>query len=554
MPAAPSTRWLATPLSRRLYLIFMLIRYAKLAVLALAGSLLGQPRPASAQTVTGPRGEVFARRIVARQLSDPWEVTYGPDNYLWLTEAKGYRVSRLDPTTGAKTVVLDLSPERQFPRYDQVPDQLDGGKPWPQGGLMGLALHPQLLQGQPYVYLAYLYRFAGAGEPGKGGAPNYGGYFFTTRLVRYEYQPQAQTLRNPVVLCDTLPGSSDHNGGRLLIAPVGGRDYLFYGIGDLGAGQFDNGGRPNHAQQPSHYEGKVLRFNLTPDADPGPADQWLPNDNPFATAGHQTAVWTSGNRNPQGLAYAVVGSAGHLYESEHGPFSDDEINMLEPGKNYGHPLVIGYNDNNYNGLAAGVSDHATLPGVWQTAYPFIGSENANATAIGAATYRDPIKTLYPNANQFLNELFAKTKAHDPHAPEWPSEAPSSLAVYTAAAIPGWQNSLLLPTLKHGKLIRLQLNAAGTGVTGDTLTYFKAPVRYRDLALAPDGRHIYLATDSASVTSGPSKEDPKSTSCKGCILEFTYQRGGQPAPAAVPAGAASPAERRRVAAPGRAAGK
>jgi PQQ-dependent dehydrogenase (s-GDH family) len=517
---------------------------ALLLLLALPGVV----HLAAAQTTTGPRGEVFTRRVVARQLSDPWEITYGPDGYLWLTEAKGYRVSRLNPSTGAKTVVLDLSRERQFPRYDKVPDQVDGGKPWPQGGLMGMALHPQFAQGQPYVYLAYLYRFAGASQPGKGGAPNYGGFFFATRLVRYEYQPATQQLSSPRVLCDTLPGSSDHNGGRLLIAPVGGQDYLFYSIGDLGAGQFDNGGRPNHAQQPTSYEGKVLRFNLQPDADASPTDQWLPNDNPFATPTSQSAVWTIGNRNPQGLAYAVVGGTGHLYESEHGPFSDDEVNILEPGKNYGHPLVIGYADGNYDGLAAGVSDHATLPGPWHTTYPLIQREQANAAAIGAATYRDPIHTLYPNSNAFLRGLFTKTSTAG-QGPEWASEAPSSLAVYTGTAIPGWQNSLLLPTLKHGKLIRLQLNAAGTGVRGDTLTYFRGPVRYRDLALAPDGRRLYLATDSASVSSGPSKEDPQSTACRGCIIEFTYERGGQPTPARAPAQAA-PAPRPGSTAPRR----
>jgi PQQ-dependent dehydrogenase (s-GDH family) len=529
-------------------------------LIALGGVLLSARwQPATAQTTTGPRGETFVRRVVARQLSDPWEITYGPDNYLWLTEAKGYRVSRLDPATGTKTVLLDLSQARNFPRYDKTPDAVDGGKPWPQGGLMGMALHPQLLHGQPYVYLAYIYRYAGASQPGKGGAPNYGGYFFTTRLVRYEYQPGTQQLTNPVTVCDTLPGSSDHNGGRLAIAPVDGKDYLFYSIGDLGAGQFDNGGRPNHAQQASHYEGKILRFNLTPDTDAQPADQWLPNDNPFAAASHQSAVWSTGHRNPQGLAYAVVGGTGHLYESEHGPFSDDEINLIERGKNYGHPLVIGYNDGNYDGLAAGVSDRTTLPGAWHTSYPFITSERANAAAIGPATYRDPLKTLYPNSNAFLTGLFEKTRAHAADAPEWSSEAPSSLAVYTAAAIPGWQNSLLLPTLKHGKLIRLGLNPAGTRVVGDTLTYFKASVRYRDVALSPDGRRIYLATDSASVTSGPSKEDPKSTSCKGCILEFTYQPaspgpGGTTPPAAPArrAGSATTPPRRRPASAGRTA--
>lgn len=506
--------------------------------------------PAAAQPTTGPRGETFGRRVVARQLSDPWAIVYGPDNYLWLTEAKGYRVSRLDPATGTKTVLLDLSPQREFPRYDRIPDAVDGGKPWPQGGLMGLALHPQLLAGQPYVYVAYVYRFAGAGQPGKGDEPGYGGYFFRTRLVRYEYQSGTQQLVNPVTLCDTLPGSSDHNGGRLAIAPVGGRDYLFYGIGDLGAGQFDNGGRPNHAQQASHYEGKILRFNLVPDAG-SPASQWLPRDNPFATATHPSAVWSIGHRNPQGLAYAVVGGAGRLYESEHGPFSDDEINLLEKGKNYGHPLVIGYADGNYDGLAAGVSDRAGLPGPWHTSYPLIASERANAAALGPDAYRDPLKTLYPNGHSFLTTLFEKTRDHAPDAPEWPSEAPSSLAVYTATAIPDWHNSLLLPTLKHGKLIRLKLNAAGTGLVGDTLTYFKAPVRYRDVALAPDGRRLYLATDSATVTSGPSREDPKGTSCKGCILEFTYQPAG-PASAAPPRRASrrTPLPHRRAANPKR----
>jgi len=517
-------------------------------ILLLTSALWGLAKLAAAQTVTGPKGEVFTRRVVARQLSDPWEITYGPDGYLWLTEAKGYRVSRLDPATGTKTVLLDLNSERQFPRYDKVPDKVDGGKPWPQGGLMGMALHPQLLQGKPYVYLAYIQHFAGANQPGKGGAPNYGGYFFRTRVVRYEYQAAAQKLANPVVLCDTIPGSSDHNGGRLLIAPVAGQPYLFYSVGDLGAGQFDNGGRPNHAQEPTRYEGKILRFNLEPATGPAGAE-WLPRDNPFATPTRPSAVWSYGHRNPQGLAYAEVGGAGHLYESEHGPFSDDEINVIEAGKNYGHPLVIGYNDGNYNGLAAGVSSRAALPGLWHTSYPFIKNEQANTAAIGP-DYRDPIKTLYPNSNAFLRELFAKTKA-DANPPEWPSEAPSSLAVYTAAGIPGWQPSLLLPALKHGKLIRLPLNAAGTALSGDTLTYFRGPVRYRDVALAPDGRRLYLATDSSSVSSGPSKEDPKGTSCKGCILEFTYQRGGQPgtAPVAKPAGVVPP---RRAVVPSKAA--
>jgi glucose/arabinose dehydrogenase len=214
-----------------------------------------------------------------------------------------------------------------------------------------------------------------------------------------------------------------------------------------------------------------------------------------------------------------------LYSSEHGPYSDDEINRIEKAKNYGHPLIIGAADGNYDGLAAAATEHTSLPGVWHTTYPTIKSEKGNAAALGSPTYRDPIKTLYPLTNAFLTSVLTKIRGKAPQEPEWPSEAPSSVAVYTSAAIPGWQNSLLVPTLKEGKLIRLKLTASGTGVTGDTLTYFKMPVRYRDIALSPDGTRIYLAVDSTSVTSGPSKEDPQQISYKGCIVEFTYQGQG-----------------------------
>lgn len=480
-----------------------------------------------AQTITGPKGEVFKQRIVASHLSDPWEVTYGPDNYLWITEAKGYKVSRINITTGEKTILLDVSSERQFPRYDKLQEET-GGKPWPQGGLMGLVLHPQLLSAKPYVYIAYHYKFAGAADTGKGCAPNFGGCFFTARIVRYEYNKQSQKLVNPQIICDTIPASSDHDGGRLLIAPVAGKDYLFYSIGDMGAGQFGNAGRTNHAQQRDDYEGKILRFNTEPDKDTGLYDRWIPNDNPFNST-RQNGVYSYGHRNPQGLAYALVGNSGRLYESEHGPYSDDEINIIEQGKNYGHPLIIGFADGNYDSLAAGVTEHESLPGIWHSTYPQIRSEQNNAKNIGT-DYRDPITTLYPNAHQFLVQLYNSIKAGNDKQ-EWPSEAPSSIDVYTSGAIPGWKNSLLLPSLKNGHLVRLQLNAEGTGITGDTMMYFKLPVRYRDIAISADGKKIYMATDSAEISSGPSKEDSKDVSYRGCILEFSYQGMGINVPSA-----------------------
>ena len=466
---------------------------------------------AQVQQVTGSRGESFAFRIVAKELTDPWEITYGPDNFLWVTESREYRVSRIDPVTGNKQVLLDLNGEKDFTRYDNLPQYLNGGKTWPEGGLMGMALHPQLLKGKPYVYLAYLFRFDHAEK-------NFGGCYFSTRIVRYTYHPDQQKLSDPVTLCDTIPGSNDHNGGRLLIAPVNGKDFLFYSLGDMGAGQFINGGRPNHAQQKDSYEGKILRFNTEPDADAGTYDKWIPNDNPFNTQG-QSAVWTCGHRNPEGLAYAVVDGVGRIYSSEHGPVGDDEINVIEKGKNYGHPLVIGYADDNYNGLAAGVSNNRSLPGPWHTSYPLIGSETDNAKTIGA-DYRDPIKSLCSGSNEVLRSVFSKTQQWG--WADWPAEAPSSIDVYTSDAIPGWKNSLLIPTLKGNKLIRLQLNAAGDKIVGDTINYFTGIGRLRDIAISPDGLKIYLSVDNTPGSSQPSRHFPGHGSYRGCILEFTYK--------------------------------
>ena len=382
------------------------------------------------ETLSGARGEIFYKRVVADGLSDAWEITYGPDNFLWVTEAKGYRVSRINPADGAKKVLLDLNSAKNFGRYDKIANSEDGGKSWPQGGLMGMALHPQVLGDKPYVYLAYVHQFKGAGAEDKGCAENYGGCFYTTSIVRYTYDRKADTLIRPEILCDTIPGSNDHNGGRLAVALVAGKEYVFYSIGEMGAGQFDNAGRPNHAQNINSYEGKILRFNAEPDGDKTAYDKWIPNDNPFNGA-RQNAVWSSGHRNPQGLA----SSGGKLYSVEHGPYSDDEVNLVEKGKNYGHPLIIGYSDGNYNGLAAGASDHQELPGIWKTTYPTITSEQDNAKTIGA-DYRNPIKSLYPTAANTMQDILKKSR--EGKRAEWASVAPSSVEVYTSSAIPGWK--------------------------------------------------------------------------------------------------------------------
>jgi PQQ-dependent dehydrogenase (s-GDH family) len=472
-----------------------------------------------AQALQTPAKEDFKIRVVADKLSDPWSIIYGPDEQLWVTESKNYKVWRIDPLSGRKTQLLDLAGERGFPRYDQLDDKQDGGKPWPQGGLMGMALHPDLLRGKPYVYLTYVYDFKGAKAQGDGGLPAYKGYHFTGRLVRYTYDKAAGQLVEPIVLCDSIPASSDHNGGRLLIAPVNGKPYLYYSIGDMGAGQFANGGRQNKAQDKNSYEGKILRFNTEADGDKGAFDKWIPNDNPF-NAGKQNAVWSMGHRNPQGLTYGMVNGKGMLYSVEHGPYGDDEINLIERGGNYGHPLIIGHNDGNYDGMAASVSDHAEIPGKWHTSYPLIASEKRNAAKIGSA-YRDPLKSMYAIPHERLTALFAKlVKGEDQ---EWEAYGPSSIKLYSSDGIPGWKNSLLVTTLKGAALLRFKLNDAGSIIGEEPQVYVKGKVRYRDLAISPDGKKIYLSADNGAVSSGPSEQHPDEVSYKGCILELTYSQ-------------------------------
>jgi PQQ-dependent dehydrogenase (s-GDH family) len=436
----------------------------------------------------------FKVRILASGLSDPWSVVCAPSGKLWITESKGYRVVQLDPRSGVRKIMLDLNSDREFPAFNQ----LNATKqPMPQGGLMGLALHPDFEKGKPYVYLSYVYKYLQGNQ-------------FQLRLARYHYDSKKQKLDSAMVLSDTIPASNDHNGGRLIIAAVKGKSYLFYGVGDQGAGQFSNGGRPNKAQQVASYEGKILRFSLNPDSE----GSWVPSNNPFGTA-----VWSVGHRNPQGLASTILNGQERIFSSEHGPYSDDEINMIEKGKNYGHPLIIGYPDGNYNGLAASVSTEKSYPGKWHTTYPLIMNEKRSADSIGR-TYQAPVMSFYPTTSTELTALFNKVQGDE--KAEWLAYAPSGIAIYKSKAIPGWHQSLLVTSLKKGKLLRLKLNEDGS-VNPKIYEYAASRARYRDVAVSLDGAKIYLATDSSAITSGPTAENPKATSQRGCILELTVAK-------------------------------
>ena len=453
-------------------------------------------------------------------LSYPWEITYGPDDSLWITEAHRYRIWKIHPGDKGSRILLDLSAVASFDYYD-----MPNGYPAPQGGLMGLALHPRLLSGKPYIYVALVYDIFGtSGSPnnsvcaGSGSVSNQP-CFYKTKILRYTYNTITHTLGSPTIVLDNLMGSNDHNSGRLKVSPVpesDGNYHLYYTIGDQGAGQFNNGFRTNNAQNKDVYEGKVLRLNTETDGDvdDGAFSPWIPNDNPISNSvsGKVNAVYSFGHRNAQGLVWAHVGAQYILYNSEHGDKSDDEVNIITPGDNYGWPKVAGMCDDNYTTADA----------------------NPNNDKLANQTVTD--EKSFCVANNVVEPLFSFFNVSGNSIPSsgssnytWPTIAPSSIDYYDQAYIPGWTNSLLVTSLKLG-MYRLKLKPDGSAVDSsstaqitDTIPYLHE-YRIRDLAIAPTGDTLFLAIDSSGSTSGPTggfSGATVATKTPGHILRMVY---------------------------------
>jgi hypothetical protein len=235
----------------------------------------------------------------------------------------------------------------------------------------------------------------------------------------------------------------------------------------------------------------------------------VPDDNPFyngAPISPRDYVFTLGHRNVQGIAWGNVNGTGILYAAEHGDKSDDEVNILTGGTNFGWNRVAGYCDGNYNGMTLG-----GYSGV-----------NENAFCAATPTYRDPLATLFTATSSQISAFSSDYLS-------WPTVAPSSVEFYSGSKIPGWQNSVLVSCLKAGRVYRLKLGNTGQSVTPfvsgrDTTSYFHGEGRFRDLALSPDGLRIFLACDASGQTSGPTggfNGGGRAPPNAGAILEFRY---------------------------------
>lgn len=228
---------------------------------------------------TEPPGAVEIKdSVIAQNLNHPWEILWGPDNHIWMTE-RGGKISRLNPSTGAITPVLTL-------------DEVESTG---EGGMLGMALHPNFAT-TPQLFVVYNY------DNGSG---------YKEKVVRYNYN--GTTLNNPLIIIDNIEAANIHNGSRLLIV----NDKLFITTGDASS--------PALSQNTSSPNGKILRLNL---------DGTVPADNPVVG----NPYWSLGHRNPQGLVFAN----NKLYSSEHGPSNDDEINIIEKGRHYGWLNVQGF--------------------------------------------------------------------------------------------------------------------------------------------------------------------------------------------------------------------
>lgn len=465
-------------------------------MLAYTMTILGQTpmTPTSSSTTAGPDW-VTTKITNDNALDFPWELTYGPDDNLWITERIGRKIVKVSTATATHTpsTLIDLSAKIATSK---------------QGGLLGMAIHPDLFidpntTTNNYVFIAYTYT-------NSGGA-------FKLRIARLIYnhamssliEDPTTSLANGAIL-EGLPGSSDHNSGRLIFGPD---QKLYYTIGDQGANQFENACNPALSQilptsttDYDNYPGKTLRINT---------DGTIPMDNPML-GGIISHVYTYGHRNAQGLVFANDGS---LYNSEHGAKVDDELNIVIAGKNYGWPEIAGYYDNmayvycNWSSVGAGCDANT------------FSNDNCPVGAVTATEFESyPTPTDVPANFQEPIGTYNSTTPIDPQGGflAWPTIAPSSIDIHEVGSIPCWDKSLLIPSLKRGTIFRAQLNANGDAVVDDFYEEFHSSNdRYRDIAISPDGLTIYAITDNSGGTSGPSSDGFVSIANPGVIIKIEY---------------------------------
>ncbi len=357
-----------------------LLIFLALLILPTALAFAG-PRPGWVIDTQAGRIQV---QTLASGLEHPWGLAFLPNGSMLVSERPG----RLRVVTKEGWVSEPLA---------GVPKVFARG----QGGLLDVALDPNFVSNR-LVYLSYA-------EPGKGGA--------STAVARARLAEGA--LEDVRVIFRQQPKVSggNHFGSRLVFAPDG---KLFITLGERF--KFDP------AQDLSNHLGKIVRIH---------PDGSVPRDNPFVNRpGARPEIWSYGHRNVQGAA--IHPENGDLWATEFGPAGGDELNLIEPGRNYGWPLVSW--GRHYFGRD--IPDPPTRPDLAQPLY-----------------YWNPVIS------------------------------PSGMSFYTGDLFPAWRGNLLIGGLSSKALVRLTLE--GRQVKAEERIPMQRRIRH--VIQGPDGA-VYLLTD------------------------------------------------------------
>lgn len=438
----------------------------------------------------------FEQKVLLSNLNQPHALLWGPDQNIWLTERETGKIIRVNPESGVTKTVF------QFP--DIVHDE------HAQNGLLGFVFHHNFKQ-NPYIYISGTFRNPKATDKD---FPN------QTIIRRYTYNPIADSFEKPVDLITGLPSARDHQSGRLIIGPD---QKLYYTIGDQGRNQLDYLFLPNQAQNtPTQqdvrnkdyhaYMGKVLRLNL---------DGSIPHDNPSFN-GVISHIYTIGHRNPQGLAFTPNNK---LLQSEQGPNSDDEINLIVKGGNYGWPNIAGYKDDSGYAYAnySAATNQSQIKDLAQNGLKVMkGVPVTKESEWKNENFIPPLKTLFTVQDTYnYNDQTCGDMAYIC----WPTVAPSSAYVYKGGkkSIPGWSNTLLVPSLKRGVIFRIKMDPTYSITYDDAIPMFKSNNRYRDVIANPEGNIVYVLTDTQGNVQ---KNDGSVTNVldnPGALIKFTYKK-------------------------------
>jgi glucose/arabinose dehydrogenase len=349
----------------------------KLFLLLAALSCLILSNPASSKTADLP----FSVTTVA-ELDEPWAMTFLPDGQLLVTEKAG------------QLLLVSQSGEISKP-FSGLPEIAYGG----QGGLGDIVLHPNYSSNR-LIYISY----AESGEGNQYGAA-------VARAILNFDDKQQGVLENLEVIWRQSPKVSGkgHYGHRMAFDDQG---FLFISSGERQ--KFDP------AQDMTGNLGKIIRLH---------DDGSIPDDNPFFKEGGVTAqIWSSGHRNPLGLAFD---DQGRLWNTEMGPLHGDELNLVKRAKNYGYPTVS--NGDHYSGKK--IPDHDTRP-----------------------DFEAP-KTWWK-----------------------PTIAPAELIYYSGDMFLDWRNSFLIAGLKPKAIIRVVIDDE----SAKEVERFDMGVRIREIEQGPDG--------------------------------------------------------------------